>query len=167
MAGALTRMPKACPWRMASRCVTYTWPAQPLWLAKASSCWWNTVQDTDPSNFGGFILTPLVTLFFPPSSLYWATVTHCISNFQRVISRSHWVTLTSCEVASTSHQVSYSSLLNLQRFWACCWTISMTPLDCLSSMSVQIPSGQPVWRSFQILLLLGRRLCSYAVFNRN
>jgi hypothetical protein len=85
-------MSVACSYIVFSRCMAFSWASQLLWSAIVSNCWWNTVQDVDPSNFHGFTLTVLVPVFPPPPHLVWAfTVTIYISNFQCRSSRSCWV----------------------------------------------------------------------------
>jgi hypothetical protein len=123
-AGTLCRVALACPCRMPSRC------------GLLLGCWTfvinrgiqlNTAQGIDLWNYGGFTMMVLVSAVYPPLHLVQpSTDTNCISNFQNIASRLHWVTSVSNHVGFMFH-VPYSSLLNLWRFWACCWTTAMMP----------------------------------------
>lgn len=163
-------MSAACPSRMASRCVAFSWAAQLLWSVTASNCQWSTVHDVDPSHFG-FTMMLLVLAVSPPSHLVRASIaTSCISNCWHA---DMWLQFKLSHVTPTSSRVTCSSTLTLQTLWSCYWTTTMIPFNYLSTMYVYFTvSSNSLWAVCMSLISLinsfwqaascpGRCLCPF------
>lgn len=76
--------------RMASKYIAFSKAAQPLCMAMALNCRWNTVYDVALSNFSNVTIVALILAFALPPHLNWhSAATKCASNPQSVASRLH------------------------------------------------------------------------------
>jgi hypothetical protein len=130
--GIWCRMSAAFPCRMKSRCMAFSWAAEPLLLTTASNLWWNCVQDVDHhTSTASPQWCRSLHSFHLRVFLRASSTTNHILNFHRVASRY-------CQVASMSHVTCNSPLNSSWWFWASCLTTAMTPFNCLSHVFVTV-----------------------------